>query len=112
MHVALPHLQLPKDMCITACDHFMYGADYGFVLSPNQTPYRDMYFLEKLLGIGANDGVAVNSVFTRLCWLMGVWPAVYASLLLPSAKSGNKVQCSAFAKNRSMCLSKGVLAGT
>ena len=50
-----------------------------------------MYFLEKLLGIGANDGVAVNAVFTRLCWLMGVWPAVYASLLLPSAKSGNKV---------------------
>ena len=67
--------------------------DYGFVLSPNQTPYRDMYFLEKLLGLGANDGVAVNTVFTRLCWLMGVWPAVYASLLLPSAKSGNKVQC-------------------
>ena len=71
----------------------MYAVDYGFVLSPNQTPYRDMYFLEKLLGIGANDGVAVNTVFTRLCWLMGVWPAVYASLLLPSAKSGNKVRC-------------------
>ena len=66
-------------------------ADYGFVLSPNQTPYRDMYFLEKLLGLGADDGVAVNTVFTRLCWLMGVWPAVYASLLLPTAKSGNKV---------------------
>ena len=80
-------------MCIIACDHFIYAVDYGFVLSPNQTPYRDMYFLEKLLGIGANDGVAVNTVFTRLCWLMGVWPAVYASLLLPSAKSGNKVQC-------------------
>ena len=69
-------------------------ADYGFVLSPNQTPYRDMYFLEKLLGLGAHDGVAVNTVFTRLCWLMGVWPAVYASLLLPSAKSGNQVQSS------------------
>ncbi len=67
-------------------------ADYGFVLSPNQTPYRDMYFLEKLLGLGVDDGVKVNTVFTRLCWLMGVWPAVYASLLLPTAKSGNKVQ--------------------
>ena len=66
-------------------------ADYGFILSPNQTPRRDMYFLEKLLGLGADDGVAVNIVFTRLCWLMGVWPAVYASLLLPTAKSGNKV---------------------
>ncbi|KAL3149212.1 hypothetical protein ABBQ32_002038 [Trebouxia sp. C0010 RCD-2024] len=66
-------------------------AYYAFVLSPNQTPYRDMYLLEKLSGLGADDGVAVNTVFTRLCWLMGVWPAVYASLLLPSAKSGNKV---------------------
>lgn len=66
-------------------------AYYGFVLSPNQTPYRDMYFLEKLLGLGVDDGVKVNTVFTRLCWLMGVWPAVYASLLLPTAKSGNKV---------------------
>ena len=68
-----------------------YYADYGFVLSPNQTPHRDMYFLEKLLGLGVDDGVKVNTVFTRLCWLMGVWPAVYASLLLPTAKSGNKV---------------------
>ena len=50
-----------------------------------------MYFLEKLLGLGVDDGVKVNTVFTRLCWLMGVWPAVYASLLLPTAKSGNKV---------------------
>ena len=50
-----------------------------------------MYFLEKLLGLGVGDGVKVNTVFTRLCWLMGVWPAVYASLLLPTAKSGNKV---------------------
>lgn len=50
-----------------------------------------MYFLEKLIGLGVDDGVKVNTVFTRLCWLMGVWPAVYASLLLPTAKSGNKV---------------------
>ena len=56
--------------------HVLCAVDYAFVLSPNQTPYRDMY---------------VNTVFTRLCWLMGVWPAVYASLLLPSARSGNKV---------------------
>ena len=94
VHIA-SHLQLPTDLCIAAGDPFMCAVDYGFVLSPNQTPYRDMYFLEKLLGIGANDGVAVNTVFTRLCWLMGVWPAVYASLLLPSAKSGNKVQAAA-----------------
>ena len=71
--------------------YVLCAVDYAFVLSPNQTPYRDMYFLEKLSGLGADDGVAVNTVFTRLCWLMGVWPAVYASLLLPSARSGNKV---------------------
>lgn len=70
----------------------MCAVDYAFVLSPNQTPYRDMYLLEKLSGLGADDGVAVNTVFTRLCWMMGVWPAVYAALLLPSAKSGNKVR--------------------
>ncbi len=77
--------------CIAGSHHLSDFADYGFVLSPNQTPYRDMYFLEKLLGLGVDDGVQVNTVFTRLCWLMGVWPAVYASLLLPTAKSGNKV---------------------
>ena len=83
-------IQLPSS-CIAGSHHLSDSADYGFVLSPNQTPYRDMYFLEKLLGLGVDDGVKVNTVFTRLCWLMGVWPAVYASLLLPTAKSGNKV---------------------
>ena len=67
------------------------AAVYGFGLSPNQTPYRDMYFLEKLVGLGADDGVKVNIVFSNLCFLMGVWPAIYSSLLLPTAKSGNKV---------------------
>lgn len=83
-------VQLPSS-CIAGNHYLSDSADYGFVLSPNQTPYRDMYFLEKLLGLGVDDGVQVNTVFTRLCWLMGVWPAVYASLLLPTAKSGNKV---------------------
>ena len=68
------------------------AAVYGFILSPNQTPYRDMYFLEKLLGLGADDGVKINIVFSNLCFLMGVWPAIYSSLLLPTAKSGNKAR--------------------
>ena len=68
-----------------------FAAVYGFGLSPNQTPYRDMYFLEKLVGLGADDGVKINIVFSNLCFLMGVWPAIYSSLLLPTAKSGNKV---------------------
>lgn len=65
--------------------------DYGFVLSPNQTPYRDMYFIEKLVGLGANDGVKVNTVLANMSFLMGVWPAIFSALLLPSGKSGNKV---------------------
>jgi hypothetical protein len=31
---------------------------YAFKLSPNQTPLRDGYFIEKLVGLGANDGVS------------------------------------------------------
>lgn len=29
------------------------GAVYVFTLSPNQTPYRDQYYLEKLVGLGS-----------------------------------------------------------
>ncbi|CAL5224193.1 g6835 [Coccomyxa viridis] len=64
---------------------------YAFFLSPNQTPYRDMYFLMKLTGLGENDGVQVNAVFTAICLMMGVWPCIYSALLIPSARSGNKV---------------------
>lgn len=67
-------------------------AGYALLLSPNQTPYRDMYFLEKLSGLGENDGVQVNAVFTQLFFMMGLWPAIYAALLIPSARSGNKVR--------------------
>lgn len=67
-----------------------YAAGYAFFLSPNQTPYRDMYFLMKLTGLGENDGVQVNAVFTAICLMMGVWPCIYSALLIPSARSGNK----------------------
>lgn len=67
------------------------AAGYAFFLSPNQTPYRDMYFLEKLSGLGVNDGVQINAVFTQLFFVMGLWPCIYAALLIPSARSGNKV---------------------
>ena len=66
------------------------AAGYAFFLSPNQTPYRDMYFLMKLTGLGENDGVQVNAVFTAICLMMGVWPCIYSALLIPSARSGNK----------------------
>jgi hypothetical protein len=60
-------------------------------LQPNQTPLRDSYFLEKLVGLGANDGVPINSIVQHLFLVMGVWPLIYNALLIPSAKSGNNV---------------------
>jgi hypothetical protein len=65
-------------------------AGYALLLSPNQTPYRDMYFLQKLAGLGEPDGVAINAVFTQLFFVMGLWPAIYAALLIPSARSATK----------------------
>lgn len=41
-----------------------------------QTPVRDMYFLEKLVGLGADDGVPLNSIVQHLFLIMGVWPLV------------------------------------
>ena len=61
------------------------------MLSPNQTPYRDMLYLQKLTGINSSAGVEVNTVFFQLFNLMGVYPAIYSALLLPAAKSSNKV---------------------
>lgn len=60
---------------------------YALAFSPNGTPFRDEYFVRKLVGLGENDGVAINAVFSSLFNAMGVWPAVYAALLIPSARS-------------------------
>lgn len=57
-----------------------------------QTPLRDSYFLEKLLLQGSDDGVQLNVIFTSVVALTGgVFPAIYTSLLTPSAKNGNWV---------------------
>lgn len=69
---------------------------YVFLFSPNQTPFRDQIFLEKLVGLGSNEGIEVNRVFFALFNLMGVYPAIYAAVLNPSAKSGNKVPLAPF----------------
>ncbi len=66
-------------------------AGYAIFLSPNQTPYRDSYFVEKLLGQGADDGVTVNVIFSQFWNLLGVLPATFWALIIPSSKSGNKV---------------------
>ncbi len=41
-------------------------ADYAFALAPGQTPYRDQYFIEKIIGIGENDGVQARAVAAGL----------------------------------------------
>ena len=61
-------------------------------LSPNQVPYRDQYFILKQVGLGPDDGFQLNTVWVQLFNAMGIWPAIYASLLIPSGRSGNKVR--------------------
>jgi hypothetical protein len=50
-----------------------------------------MYFLTKLI-MDNGDGVAINTVFTQLFFIMGVWPLVYSALLIPAGKSSNGVK--------------------
>ncbi|KAG6549989.1 hypothetical protein Mapa_008501 [Marchantia paleacea] len=60
---------------------------YGIVLSPNQTSYRDTYFIEKLIGLHGDDGFAMNKVLTGEWYMMGLWPLIYTCLLIPSGRS-------------------------
>ena len=116
--------------CKCAC------AGYAFTFAPNQTPFRDQLFLEKLVGINPSSTVDVGVVFFNLFNIMGkalqkvdlfntisealqkaacvdhslalvtrsaspkrhmvsihagVYPALYAAMLLPAAKSRNNV---------------------
>ncbi|XP_006857755.2 uncharacterized protein LOC18447599 [Amborella trichopoda] len=60
---------------------------YVFLLSPNQTPSRDDYFLQKLLNLKGDDGFVMNQVLVCLWYIMGLWPLIYAMLLIPSGRS-------------------------
>ncbi|GLT51410.1 hypothetical protein SLA2020_248230 [Shorea laevis] len=60
---------------------------YVFNLTPNQTPSRDMYFLQKLLNLKGDDGYRMNDVLVSLWYIMGLWPLVYSMLMLPTARS-------------------------
>ncbi|KAJ6802677.1 uncharacterized protein M6B38_191005 [Iris pallida] len=60
---------------------------YVFRLAPDQTPIRDMYFLQKLLNLKGDDGFRMNEVLVALWYIMGLWPLVYSMLLLPSGRS-------------------------
>jgi hypothetical protein len=79
----------PSNALFAAC--WAALSTYAFLWSPNQTPFRDSVYLEKLVGLGGADGVIVNTVFFCLFNIMGVWPAVYAALLTPSGRSSNGV---------------------
>ncbi|XP_056171131.1 uncharacterized protein LOC115688833 isoform X2 [Syzygium oleosum] len=60
---------------------------YVFNLASNQTPSRDMYFLQKLLNLKGDDGFRMNGVLVSLWNIMGLWPLVYSMLLLPTGRS-------------------------
>ncbi|KAF8410880.1 hypothetical protein HHK36_003417 [Tetracentron sinense] len=60
---------------------------YVFMLTPNQTPFRDMYFLQKLLNLRGDDGFRMNEVLVSLWYIMGLWPLVYSMLMLPTGRS-------------------------
>ncbi|KAI4341797.1 hypothetical protein MLD38_026478 [Melastoma candidum] len=60
---------------------------YLFTLAPDQTPSRDLYFVQKLLNLKADDGFRMNGVLVPLWYIMGLWPLVYSMLLLPSGRS-------------------------
>uniref|UniRef100_N1R187 Uncharacterized protein n=1 Tax=Aegilops tauschii TaxID=37682 RepID=N1R187_AEGTA len=59
---------------------------YVLQLAPNQTPYRDTYFLQKLLNLKVDDGFRMNNVLVSLWYIMGIWPLVYSMLLLPTGR--------------------------
>ncbi|KAG0583509.1 hypothetical protein KC19_3G142500 [Ceratodon purpureus] len=60
---------------------------YAAVLAPGQTPYRDQYFIEKLVGLRSNDGFAINTILWCEFFIMGLWPMIYSSLILPSGRN-------------------------
>ncbi|XP_020110050.1 uncharacterized protein LOC109725318 [Ananas comosus] len=60
---------------------------YVFRMAPDQTPYRDMYFLQKLLNLKGDDGFRMNEVLVALWYIMGLWPLVYSMLLIPTGRS-------------------------
>lgn len=44
------------------------------------------------MGLGVDDGVPINPVLFSVFILLGVIPTTYAALMIPSARSNNKVR--------------------
>ncbi|KAL3687202.1 hypothetical protein R1sor_013511 [Riccia sorocarpa] len=70
---------------------------YGATMAPNQTSYRDFYFIQKLSGLYGDDGFAMNKVLTAEFFMMGLWPLLYTALLIPSGRSRKGVPIWPFA---------------
>lgn len=67
-------------------------AAYALLLAPNQTPDNDGMLLKALVGFeDPGDWFVPNPVFAALFNAMGVLPAIYACLIIPGGRSGNKV---------------------
>ena len=65
---------------------------FAWKFAPEGSPELERTILGALLRGGTTpDGDSVNSVFFSLFNVMGVWPAVYAALLIPGGRSGNGV---------------------
>lgn len=60
---------------------------YVFLLAPNQTPTIDAFVVQKLVGLKSEDPFQVNAVFSALFNAMGLYPLVYAALLIPGGRS-------------------------
>jgi hypothetical protein len=63
---------------------------YVFRFAPNQTPTLDNFVVLKLIGQKAEDPYVVNPVFEAVFNIMGVYPAIFGSLLVPGGRSGRR----------------------
>ena len=70
---------------------FCFGV-YAFKFSPNAAVVTDRTLLQAAINLGVDeDGNSINRIFLALFYVLGLLPVIYASLLLPSGKSGNGV---------------------
>jgi len=64
---------------------------YASWIAPNYTPELDLEMLKSLLQMGGSTEMSINRVFTALFFVMGTWPGIYAALIVPKGRSGNRV---------------------
>jgi hypothetical protein len=65
-------------VCKADTARLVSSTGYAFLLAPNQTPFRDQLFLEKLVGINPGSTANVGVVFFNLFNIMGECAGWYA----------------------------------